>query len=223
MDFSFAIYHVGDIKEYCSHKWMVFIHYLLYGLYPPAQGEGYDTEQCIKALLKLNIDQDDEEPPDLRRLLSGSAHLMISFLKNNYRAKRLYGTSVDGACQGIHRLMISGVVLQWYMEYSKKNDVDDNIRSGDLCHMLSTVGVLRPTQTQQPRFSSVIIPVHTLLIVEAGVLAVIRSGLSVALVPPKHFINSGIQGVLQFAHRSYDQYRSGKSGAAIQGNKHLRH
>ena len=78
VDFSFDIYHVGDIKEHCSHKWMVFIHYLLYGLYPPAQGEGYDTEQCIKALLKLNIDQDDEEPPDLRRLLSGPAHLMIS-------------------------------------------------------------------------------------------------------------------------------------------------
>ena len=115
---------------------------------------------------------------------------MISFLKNNYRAKRLYGTSVDGACQGIHRLMISGVVLQWYMEYSKKNDVDDNIRSGDLCHMLSTVGVLRPTQTQQPKFSSIIIPVHTLLTAEAGVLAVIRSGMSVALVPPKHFITS---------------------------------
>jgi len=88
---------------------MVFIHYLLYGLYPPTQGEGYDTEQCIKALLKLNIDQNDEEPPDLRRLLSGPAHLMISILKTNYRAKRLYGASVDGACQGIHRLMISGV------------------------------------------------------------------------------------------------------------------
>jgi len=86
-------------------------------------------------------------------------------------------------------LMISGVVLQWYMEYSKKNDVDDN-RSGDLCHMLSTVGVLRPTTTQQPRFSSAMIPVHTLLTAEAAVLAVIRSGMSVALVPPKHFINS---------------------------------
>jgi len=112
--------------------------------------------------------------------------LMTSFLKNNYRAKRLYGASVDGACQGIHRLMISGVVLQWYMEYSKKN----GIRSGDLCHMLSTVGVLRPTTTQQPIISSVVIPVHTLLTAEVAVLAVIRSGMSVALVPPQHFIHS---------------------------------
>jgi len=81
VDFSFDIYHVEDINEQCSHKWMVFIHYLLYGLYPTTQGEGYNTEQCIKALLKLNIDQDEEEPPDLKRLLSGPHHLMISFLK----------------------------------------------------------------------------------------------------------------------------------------------
>ena len=44
--------------------------------------------------------------------------------------------------QGLHRLM-SGV-LQWYMEYSRKNDVDDHIRSGDLCQMRSIMGALEP-------------------------------------------------------------------------------
>jgi hypothetical protein len=187
--FAFDIYHVGDIKEHCSYKWMIFIHYLMWGKFPSKNSIGYDTEQCIKDLLQLNIDQDDEEPPDLRRLLSGPPHLMVSFLKNNYRAKRLYGASVDGACQGIHRLMTSGVVLQWYMEYSKKNDVDDHIRSGDLCQMLSTKGVLQPTTECQPQFSSAIVPVHTLADAEAGVTAVIRSGMSVALTPPKHFLH----------------------------------
>jgi len=106
MDFSFDIYHVGDIKENCSHKWMVFIHYLMYGLYPPAQGEGYDTEQCIKALLKLNIDQDDEEPPDLRRLLSGPAHLMTSFLKTTIGQSGCTARRSTGS--------VKGSIALWY-------------------------------------------------------------------------------------------------------------
>jgi hypothetical protein len=186
VDFAFDIYHVGDIKEHCSHRLMVFIYYVLYGKYPTKTSTAYNTEQCITDLLQSNIDQEDEEPPDLRRLLSGPPHLMLSFLKNNYRAKRLYGASVDGACQGIHRLMTSGVVLQWYMEYSRKHDVDNLIRSGDLCQMLSTRGVLEPIQTCQPKFNSAI---HTLTNTEARVMAVIRSGMSVALVPPKHFLH----------------------------------
>ena len=189
VDFAFDIYHVGDIKEQCSQKWMFFIHYLLYGTYPAKHDGEYNTDQCIKALLKLNVDQDNEEPPDLRRLLAGPHHLLMSFLKNNYRAKRLYGASVERASQGIHRLMASGVVLQWYMEYSKKNDVDDHIRSGDLCHMLHTMGVLAPTEHFQPQFSSVIVPVHTLGTAETGVLAVVKSGMTVAILPPKHFTN----------------------------------
>jgi hypothetical protein len=75
------------------------------------------------------------------------------------------------------------------MEYSKKNDVDDHIRSGDLCQMLSTRGVLKPTTECQPQFSSAIVPVHTLADAEVGVTAVIRSGISVALTPPKHFLH----------------------------------
>ena len=41
---------------------------------------------------------------------SGPLHLMISFLKINYRAKRLYGASVDGAHLGLHRLMTHGML-----------------------------------------------------------------------------------------------------------------
>jgi hypothetical protein len=83
VDFAFDIYHVGDFKEHCSYKWMISIHYLMCGKYPAKNSIGYDTEQCIKDLLQLNKDQDDKEPPDLRRLLSGPPHLMVSFLKNN--------------------------------------------------------------------------------------------------------------------------------------------
>jgi hypothetical protein len=83
----------------------------------------------------------------------------------------------------------STVILQWYMKYSKKHNEDDHIRSGDLCQMLSTRGVLKPTTEGQPQFSSAIVPVHTLVDAEAGVTAVIRSGMSVALTPPKHFLH----------------------------------
>jgi hypothetical protein len=75
------------------------------------------------------------------------------------------------------------------MEYSKKNHVDDHIRSGDLCHMLSTRGVLKPTEENQPKFNSVAVPVHKLANAEAGVTAVIRSGMPVALAPAKHFLH----------------------------------
>jgi hypothetical protein len=193
VDFAFDIHLVGDIKEHCSHKWMIFIHCLMCGKYPSKNSIGYDKKIAS---------------------LSGPPHLMVSFLKNNYRAKRLYGASVHGACQGLHRLMTSGVVLQWYMEYSKKHDVDDHIRSGDLCHMLSTRGVLKPTEEGQPQFNSAAVPVHTLANAEAGITAVIRSGMSVALAPPtnqeyREYFNSHIAALTSSAlEREVLQFRN---------------
>jgi len=70
-----------------------------------------------------------------------------------------------------------------------QNDVDDHIRSGDLCHMLHIMGVLESTEPCQPKFSSAIVPVHKLGTAEAGVMDVVKSGMTVTQMPPKHSTN----------------------------------
>lgn len=100
VDFSFDIYRVGDIKEQCFHIWIVFIYYLL------RYGAMHQSLVTIKHRLWRR------GPPDIRLLLSRPQHFMISFLKSNYRAKRLYRASIDGAYLGLR--------ASWYMEWSRK-------------------------------------------------------------------------------------------------------
>ena len=212
-EFAFQENYIGDIREQCTIEWLVFIYFILWGQFPSTQNDQYNVPEIIKRVLTLNLDLELQHPPDLRHLLAGPNHLMWSFLKEDTRAQKLYGPSVDKATIGVHRLMVAGVYVFWCMEYTGSRNVDGDLSTGMLCLILWAKGILEPTQEYQPHFSSKIIPVHTMSTVLQGVKAIIQAGVPVAIIPPKRIIHDGM------TDDDYRQYYNSKIQYVKQGTK----
>jgi hypothetical protein len=206
---------LGDIREKCNDKWLIFIYYLLKGKFPTKNIAGeYEEAVVIKTILQTNIDWKElglhEEAPDIRHLLTSPAHLVWSFLKENHRARQLYGNSVDTATVGVHRMMVVGVLIRWYMEKMGSSDIDDHIKTCELNFILWARGALQSSR-DQPRFYSQCIPIYTEETVLAGVTAIIKAEIPVALVPPRNVIHQNMTS------DDYQQYYMDKIEKLRQG------
>ena len=187
---------IGDIREKCNAKWLIFIYYILKGQFPTRNITGECNEAAVmKTILDTNIDWNElevqEEAPDIRHLLTSPAHLVWSFLKENYTARQLYGNSVDTATVGVHRMMVVGVLIRWYMEKTGSSDIDGDITTCELNFVLWAKGALQSNR-DQPRFYSKCIPIYTEETVIAGVTAIIEAGIPVAVIPPRNVIHQNM-------------------------------
>lgn len=187
---------IGDISEKCTQKWLLFIYFILKRRFPTRNESGYNENDVIQSVLDTNINWlelgEMEEAPNIRHLLTSPAHLMWSYLKENRRARTLYGDLVDKASIGIHRLMIIGVLIHWYMEKVGASDIDGAITSCELNFALWAKGALQSGQDSQPRFYSEFIPIYTEENVLKGVTAIIEAGVPVAVIPPRNVIHQNM-------------------------------
>lgn len=156
----------------------------------------HNENDVIQTVLDTNINWlelgEMEEAPNIRHLLTSPAHLMWSYLKENRRARALYGDLVDKASIGVHRLMIIGVLIHWYMEQVGASDIDGAITSCELNFALWAKGALQSGQDSQPRFYSEFIPIYTEENVLNGVTAIIEAGVPVAVIPPRNVIHQNM-------------------------------
>ena len=145
---------------------------------------------------------------DFTRLLQGPYRHLPHFLSEHALAITLYGTSVHAVTAGVHRLMVAGCLLYFYMLLHGRRYVDKCLPSSFLAHMLHVGGVLAPTQ-EGISFSSKCIPIHFLKTVHISVPALIARRIPIIIVPPMVTIPPGV------TNEDYRSHFSSAFGASM--------
>ena len=145
---------------------------------------------------------------DFTRILHRPYGHLPHFLSEHALAIALYGTSVHEVTVGIHRLMVAGCLLYFYMLLQGRRYVDKYLPSSFLAHILHVGGVLAPTQ-EGITFSSKCIPIHFLKTVNISVPALITRRIPIVIVPPMVTIPLGV------TNEDYRSHFSSAFGASM--------